>query len=263
MNNPYLSFLKRNVKIILGVFILIGAVNIGATSISNIIMSSNETSTEPIRIMIQATQMSMFICFLFGIVSIIKMFNGAMSIRGDRVGFLKALAVWSIIIALFLSISSILFEIGSKVLIEYATNREVYIISDVLWINLEDVEIKVTDLSLIWFVKTIILRTLTNILMISVGYMVGAIEYRLKIKYNILLFIVIPVIFVGYLINQIIRSEEIILNIIMNIMTMMLYIIEKPMIYAIIQVVLIGICTFIGTKLLIKAPIKDYAHDLI
>lgn len=67
------------------------------------------------------------------------------------------------------------------------------------WISIDNLEFKVADVSLMWFIKSIITRTLTNTLMIFLGYMLGAISYRLKVRTNVILFIEVPILFAGYI----------------------------------------------------------------
>ena len=49
----------------------------------------------------------------------------------------------------------------------------------------------------------------------------------------------------------------------MNFISATLYVIQNPVILIGLQIIGIIVFALIGTKFLIKAPIKDYAHDLI
>lgn len=64
-------------------------------------------------------------------------------------------------------------------------------------------------------------------MLFSLGYMLGSIGYRLKKRTNILVFVVIPVILIGFLANSALRMDEFIMN--------------------------MGV--------VIKAPTKEYAND--
>lgn len=262
-NNPYFKFMKRDFTYTFVLFGSIIMVNLFGTVIADIIETFNGTSAEPIRIFSQAAEMSIILCAVFATIEILKGFNGAISIRGDRVGFLKAFAKWGIILAISASIFSLTLELTSKFIAEMVTGRDVYLISDITWVSIEEVELMPTDISLGWFLSSIVTRFITNMMMVSVGYMIGAIVYRLKVKYNVMLFIVLPLVFVGYIVNYAIRDEDGLLYIVMNILTAVLYVVEKPMMLISAQSIGFVIFTFIGTKLLINAPIKDYAHDLI
>lgn len=263
MNNPYYKFLKRDVKLILILLISIVTVNVGMSVISNIISALDRSSIDPIRFFSQASMLACIMCMVYGINCTVKTFSGVISIRGDRLGFLKAIALWSIVIAIFASLFSVFFEIGCKELMELITKREVYVISDMPWISINNLEFKVDDMSLIWFIKSIITRTLTNALMISLGYMLGAISYRLKVRTNVILFIGLPILFAGYISAQAFKNQDMVLDWMMNFISNMLYIIQNQGILIGLQVMGIIVFAFIGTKLLIKAPIKEYAHDLI
>ena len=124
MNNPYYKFLKRDVKIALIVFISIVTVNVGMSVISNIISALDGGSIEPSRYFSQASMLACIMCMAYGINCTVKTFGGVTSIRGDRLGFLKAIALWSITIAIFASLFSVFFKIGCKVLMELITKRK-------------------------------------------------------------------------------------------------------------------------------------------
>lgn len=263
MNNPYYKFLKRDVKIALIAFISIVTVNVGMSVISNIISALDGSSIEPIRFFSQASMLAYIMCMAYGINCTVKTFGGVISIRGDRLGFLKAIALWSITIAIFASLFSVFFEIGCKVLMELITKRKVYVISGISWISIDNLEFKVADVSLMWFIKSIITRTLTNTLMISLGYMLGSISYRLKVRTNVILFIGVPILFAGYISAQAFKNQDVVLDWVMKFIGATLYVIQNPVILISLQIIGIIVFALIGTKFLIKAPIKDYAHDLI
>lgn len=146
---------------------------------------------------------------------------------------------------------------------ELITKRKVYVISGISWISIDNLEFKVADVSLMWFIKSIITRTLTNTLMISLGYMLGAISYRLKVRTNVILFIGVPILFAGYISAQAFKNQDVVLDWVMKFIGATLYVIQNPVILISLQIIGIIVFALIGTKFLIKAPIKDYAHDLI
>ncbi|MGL5327725.1 MAG: hypothetical protein ACRDD7_00560 [Peptostreptococcaceae bacterium] len=244
-NNPYFKFIKKDFMIVFLLFATIISVNLFGTVIADIIETFKGVSSEPIRIFSQAAQMSTILCAVYGSVEILKSFNGAMSIRGDRVGFLKAFAKWGIILAISVSVFSLTLELGSKFIAEVVTGREVYLISDITWVSLDEVELNPTEVSGAWFFSSILTRIISNIMMISVGYMIGAIIYRLKVKYNVILFVILPLVFGGYIVNYAIRDEEGLMYIVMNVLTFILYIIEKPIILICIQTIIFGVCTLL------------------
>ena len=90
----------------------------------------------------------------------------------------------------------------------------------------------------------------------------GYIFYRLKMKYNILVFILIPGILFGVVFN-ILFSNRYIGDKLGTIMWSITCFVEKPIITIILEILLTGLFIIIGNKFLKNAPIAEYAHDLI
>lgn len=262
-NNPYFNFLKRDFRQILIVFITVVAVNVGITTASNIYMALEPSFERQINLYSQASPMGAMMCFVMGIMFILKNFSGALSIRGDRVGFFKAFALWSVIMAIFMALFGTVFEIAMKTLIEVITHKEVILVSDIQWVELNNVEFMVSKITPLWFLKTIFNRAISNLMLISLGYMLGAIGYRLKKIYNVIIFVIIPIVLISYIGNGSMRGDQFIMNLGLMIINTVVYLCENPMLITVIQIACLGVFSFIGTKFLIKAPTNDYAHDLI
>lgn len=182
--NPYFNFLKKDFRQITSIFIVMIVVNIGTTAISNIYSSLQSYDNEPIRFFSQAGSMGVMICFICGVMITLKNFSAAIAIREDREGYIKAFVIWSLIISLVVAVFGTAIELGYKILIESITNKEVLLISDSIRGYTSDVGFNIINTNFICFLKSIFNRFMTNLTLMSIGYMLGAIGYRLKTIYN-------------------------------------------------------------------------------
>lgn len=263
-NNPYFNFIKRDALQMILILSIIILVNQGSTAVSNIYMALESGFDRTINMYSQATAFSSMFCFIAGIMFILKNFSGAISIRGDRKNLLKAFAVWAIIMSSFMVVFSTTLEVGLKILTEVITHKEVILISDIpMWIQIADMEMKNPEITFMWFIKAIFSRFISSLMLFSMGYMLGAIGYRLKKRTNILVFVVIPVILIGFLVNSALRMDEFIMNMGVAICNIIVYLVENQGLIILISLICIAIFSLIGTKLLIKAPTKEYANDLL
>lgn len=261
--NPYFNFLKKDFRQIILIFIVIIVVNIGTTAISNIYSGLQSYNNEPIRFFSQAGSMGVMVCFICGVMIILKNFSGAIGIRGDRRGFLKAFLMWSLIISLVVAVFGTAIELGYKILIESITNKEVLLISNSIRDYSSNGNFNIIDTNFIWFSKYIFNRFMTNLTLISVGYMLGAIGYRLKPIYNIILFIITPATFIAFIVNMAVKNEGFLMEIGMKFLDKVLFICQNPMMSIFIKLVFMIVTFIIGSRFLIKAPTNEYAHDLI
>ena len=229
-NNPYFNFIKRDSLQMILILSIIILINQGLTAVSNIYMALEPGFDRTINMYSQATAFSSMFCFIAGIMFILRNFSGAISIKGDRKNLLKAFAVWAIIMSSFMVVFSTTLEVGLKILTEVITHKEV---------------------------------TLIGLMLFSLGYMLGAIGYRLKKRTNILVFVVIPVVLIGFLVNSALRIDEFIIIMLVAICNIIVYLVENPGLIILISLICIGVFSLIGTKLLIKAPTKEYSNDLL
>lgn len=263
-NNPYFNFIKRDSLQMILILSIIILINQGLTAVSNIYMALEPGFDRTINMYSQATVFSSMFCFIAGIMFILKNFSGAISIRGDRKNFLKAFAVWAIIMSSFMVVFSTTLEVCLKILTEVITHKEVTLIGDIpMWIQIADMEMKNPDITFMWFIKAIFSRFISSLMLFSLGYMLGSIGYRLKKRTNILVFVVIPVLLIGFLVNSALRMDEFIMNMGVAIYNIIVYLVENPGLIILISLICIGVFSLIGTKLLIKAPTKEYANDLL
>lgn len=176
-----------------------------------------------------------------------------MSIKADRVGYLKAMLLWGIILSVGFALFSYGFDILCKVILEAITKMPVDIYSEMRWINMKRLPVA-TD---------IISRITGNLALFSLALALGAIWYRLKIRTSILLFVVLPVAFTAYGVNFGIRNPETVELLFGKIGDIVLKLLENPVLFTGIKCMGILASSAIGIMLLIKAPIKDYANDLL
>lgn len=106
------------------------------------------------------------------------------------------------------------------------------------------------------------IRFISSLFVMSIAYICGSMFYRLKMKYNILVFILIPGILFGVIFN-ILFSNRYIGDKLGTIMWSITCFVEKPIITIILEILFTVLFIIIGNKFLKNAPIAEYAHDLI
>lgn len=201
----------------------------------------------------QSIPMSIVISVLAGLFYSLMLFSNSMSIKADRVGFIKAALYWGVILGIVLGVGSFIIDIGCKAFIESYTGRSVEIYSQINWINNGAYE----------FGTNLMSRMFNNLILFSTGFMLGAIWYRLKVKYSILIFIVLPIVSVTYAVNYGFRNYEKVEQFGNNILGIFEYLVANQHISNSLKIIGIFIFTLVGIRLLVKAPIKEYANDLI
>lgn len=97
----------------------------------------------------------------------------------------------------------------------------------------------------------------------SLGFMFGAILYRVDIKTNIVLFIVLPIIAALYIIRLSYINADLINRIGESILWIFNYFIQNPSVFYIIEVLVAIIGLGISYLVFKNAPIKEYAHNIL
>lgn len=248
---PYFKYLNDVNKKVLFIFSIIICVNT-ITSISGLIESGFSHNGSLVYTS-QASATSGIIIFLAGMFYSLQLFSQAMSIRADRVGYIKATILWGIILSIGLAIFGYTLDSISKIIAETITGNNVEIYSQTMWIDIDRFRSSMNIFS----------RVFSNLAIFSISFMLGAIWYRLKIKYSILIFVILPICIGTYMVNYGFRNPENMSLIGLKIFDTLGFIIQNQMISISVKSIIILICTLMGIKLLIKAPIKDYANDLI
>lgn len=248
---PYFRYLKdMNMKMV-AIFVTILFINT-ALSIFGTVQSAH-IQDGAINFASQCSVVGGMVCIGVGFFYSFSLFTSTMSIKADRVGYLKASLLWGLALAVGLALFSSVFDVLCKVILEGWTGMSVKVYSEMRWIQMGRLQ-AATD---------IISRITSNMALFSLAFSVGAIWYRLKIKTSVILFLIIPVAFTTYGVNFGMRNPERIEQILDAITGPILFVITNPGIFTGVKIVAIIAFTLIGVRLLIKAPIKDYANDLI
>ena len=248
---PYFKHIWELNKKILIVLPFILCINTASSVWGTLKMAENYN--ESIIYASQSIAFSIVIVILAGLFYSLKLFSHSMSIRADRVGFIKASLIWGIILGIGLGVFGLIIDMGCKMFIEVYTGRTVEIYSQINWVNNGAYE----------FGTSLISRIFNNLILFSTGFMLGAIWYRLKVKYSVLIFVVVPIASVSYLANYGFRNPTKVEEFGNKILNIFEYLMVNQHISNSLKVVGIIIFTIVGVRLLIKAPIKEYANDLI
>lgn len=248
---PYFRYIKdMNIKIIL-VFAFIICINTALPIIG--VVQSKEYQNDVINFVSQCSVSGGIVCLLAGFLYSLAVFASSMNIRADRVGYLKAVLLWGIILSVGFALFSFVFDILCKLILEAWTGMPTNVYSQMKWIDMRNLQLN-TD---------IISRIIGNMTIFSLGFLVGAMWYRLKIRTSIVLFVIIPIAFVGYMVNFGVRNPEKMNMLINNICNIAEQLIKNTVLINTIMSFSIVAFSICGIMLLIKAPIKDYANDLL
>ncbi|MGL5347951.1 MAG: hypothetical protein ACRDA3_11420 [Peptostreptococcaceae bacterium] len=248
---PYFKHIWELNKKILIVLPFVLCINIASSVWGTLKMAENYN--ESIIFSSQSIPFSILIITLAGLFYSLKLFSHSMSIRADRLGFIKASLIWGIILGIGLGVFGLIIDSGCKMFIEVYTGRSVQIYSQINWINNGAYE----------FGTSLISRIFNNLILFSTGFMLGAIWYRLKVKYSVLIFVVLPIASISYLANYGFRNPAKVEEVGTKILSVFEYLMVNQHISNSLKVVGVIIFTIVGARLLIKAPIKEYANDLI
>ena len=177
-----------------------------------------------------------------------------LNIRGDRDACIKSFFKMMIIVIIIAVVSGVVVEFSLDYICKlYNVKAEFYTrTSTVEWLG--------EGMDNIFIILGI--RFISSLFVMSIAYICGSMFYRLKMKYNILVFILIPGILCGVIFN-ILFSNRYIGDKLGTIMWSITCFVEKPIITIILEILLTGLFIIIGNKFLKNAPIAEYAHDLI
>lgn len=251
---PHIMFLKHS-YIYYMIFILIFiSLQVSAFLIEG--LSRGESLGESLSI--YKTQLSVLgILFptVFSLSIAVKEFSGAMSIRADRKAFIKASIIYIIIISLSTLVFVTLIEELINLLANNLSSGTVKLDNETELINMI-----VGDEGIIGnFLGMFICQLAFS----SLGFMFGAIFYRVDIKTNIVLFIALPIIAVLYIIRLSYINADLINRIGESILWIFNYFIQNPSVFYSIEVLVAIIGLGISYLVLKNAPIKEYAHNIL
>lgn len=177
-----------------------------------------------------------------------------LNIRGDRQSCIKAFFKIMLIVIILAVVSGLVVEFSLDYICKfYNVKAEFYTrTSTVEWLG--------EGMDNLFIILGI--RFINSLFFMSIAYICGAMFYRLKMKYNILVFILIPGILFGVVFN-ILFSNSYIGDRLGTIVWSITCFVEKPLVTIILEILLTALFTIIGNKFLKNAPIAEYAHDLI
>lgn len=247
---PYFRYIKDINLNMLFVFIVIIFVN---TFTSVISITKTVYVDGVIDFLSQCTLIGSIACLALGVIYSLSLFNSIMSIKADRVGYLKAVFLWGTILAVGFALFGFGFDMLCKLILESWTKLPVKIYSNLPWIDMGSIQVATGTIS----------RIINNMMMFSIGFGVGAIWYRLKVRTSILLFGVLPIASIVYIFNLGMRNPEKMNIFITNIGNMIANLTGNPLLFTGLKCLLVVVFSISGIMLLIKAPIKDYANDLL
>lgn len=266
--SPYYNIIKRNsIFILLLTFTLITLNTF--TELFTMIKTSSylDNLVDGNIVFVNNSNMAAVITIIiYGVALSYKEFNGAMSIKANRKDYLKYSILSMIILGIILSIFSVASDLVAKFVLEYNTDYNAYVYTN-LGISINEIQSLLEKLGTgisfgIFYQYDInytgsILNTFLSIMKIgSLGFMLGALIYRLKKSTSIIIFIGIPLCIALFLIGNVVNNYEIVTP---NLIQTLLYLIGNN-----ITTISLTILNFIiGILLLKNAPIKEYAHDLI
>ena len=177
-----------------------------------------------------------------------------LNIRGDRDACIKSFFKMMLIVIIIAVVSGVVVEFSLDYICKlYNVKAEFYTrTSTVEWLG--------EGMDNIFIILGI--RFISSLFVMSIAYICGSMFYRLKMKYNILVFILIPGILFGVVLN-ILFSNSYIGDKLGTIAWSITCFVEKPIVTIVLEVLLTALFTIIGNKFLKNAPIAEYAHDLI
>ena len=177
-----------------------------------------------------------------------------LNIRGDRGACIKSFFKIMLIVIILALVSGLVVEFSLDYICKlYNIKAEFYTrTSTVEWLG--------EGMDNIFIISGI--RFLNSLFFMSIAYICGSMFYRLKMKYNILVFILIPGILFGVVLN-ILFSNRYIGDKLETLMWSITWFVEKPIITIILEILFTVLFIIIGNKFLKNAPIAEYAHDLI
>jgi hypothetical protein len=201
----------------------------------------------------QLTILGIFFPALFSLNMSIKEFSGAMSIRADRKAFIKTSIIYIIVISISTLALVSLIEGILTLLANNVSSGNVKLDNEV-----ELMDMIVGDGGII---GSFFGMFISQLAFCSLGFMLGAIIYRVDIKTNIILFVGLPIVAALYITRLSYIKADIITKIGENILWILDYLIHNPSIFYALEVLVFVVTMGLASLMLKNAPIKDYAHS--
>lgn len=258
---PYMKFFNKNTKIYIILFLVMGAflnvLPLIIVTFANLPKQDLSSFTTPLLNYIS------ILIFVYGISIVNKDFSGALSIRADRKNCIKSIILTLIILAFVLSVISIVLIFLSKLSMELITGYNLDIVSllkqDLLWISIPTIiESSTANMPLV-YLNYFINLCISEICIGLIGALLGAFTYRVRKATSFTLLIGLPILILIYIVNFAIKHTQKMLTFLDKIITLF----ANPYILLGLKVGTIFVCITLIILLLRRAPIKDYANDLL
>ena len=251
--NPFYEFFKGYIpKLIMMIFILISVNNI--TPFISDMRSYFSNNREGLIFINSTSDICYMGVFLLTLIFTNNFLPQMLNIRGDRQSCIKAFFKMMLIVVIIAVVSGVVVEFSLDYICKlYNVKAEFYTrTSTVEWLG--------EGMDNIFII--LVIRFINSMFVMSIAYMCGSMFYRLKMKYNILVFILIPGILFGVVCN-ILFNNRYIGDKIETIAWSITCFVGKPIVTIILEILLTALFITIGNKFLKNAPIAEYAHDLI
>lgn len=277
---PYLKMLNKNTYIYMFILLLL-IIGIDGMNLIGAIYTKNYTIEDNFLIFRSETYyilgLVMFIC---SICILQKDFSIAISIKGDRKSYLKSMILYILCLCFVSTVIGVGVEFLESTILNGFTGYDAAIISRSIFWEISEVLNKIQeeitggswatsliyttrDDTLLSILDMIINTFINNFIFSALGLFIGALVYRLKKVTILLLFAGMPVLSTIYLLIEFYKDKYgFVEKHIWTYWSNLGHIITTCQ--NILVKVLIAMIFIIGAiLLLIKAPIKEYAHDLI
>ncbi|MDB8792019.1 hypothetical protein PN398_14950 [Romboutsia sp. 1001216sp1] len=277
---PYLKMLNKNTYIYMFILLLL-IIGIDGMNLIGAIYTKNYTIEDNFLIFRSETYyilgLMMFIC---SICISQKDFSIAISIKGDRKSYLKSMILYIICMCFVFTIIGVGVEFLESTILNGFTGYDAVIISRSIFWEISEVLNKIQeeitggswatsliyttrDDTLLYILDMIINIFINNFIFSALGLFIGALVYRLKKVTILLLFAGMPVLSIIYLLIEFFKGKygfvEKYIETYWSNLGHIIYACQNILVKALIATIFITGAIL----LLIKAPIKEYAHDLI
>lgn len=277
---PYLKMLNKNTYIYILILLLL-IISIDGMNLIGVIYAKNYTIEENFLIFKSEIYYILgLMMFVYSVCISQKDFSIAISIKGDRKSYLKSMILYILCLCFVSTIIGVGVEFLQKIILEGISGYEVSIYNRSIFWEVSEVLNKIhenitgsklftklsfviQDDTLLSILDMIINTFINNFIFSALGLFIGALVYRLKKITTVFLFSGIPLLYVIYLLVEFSKDKyDFVEKYIWTYWSNLGHIISTCQ--NIFIKVLIATIFIIGAiLLLIKAPIKEYAHDLI
>lgn len=259
---PYIKFFNKNTKLYIITFVVIGVLmNILPVVVLKVF---GEVSKDNLYTIVNPilTYLTILV-FVYGVNMVNKDFSGALSIRADRKSCIKAIVMNLIIVSLITSIVGVFLIFLSKLFIEIITgyNIELSVLlrKDMIWTSISALIEPSTSSITLTYLNYFVQICINEICIGLIGAALGAFTYRVRKVSSIAILIGLPILTIIYMVNFAIKNT----NKILIYLEKIIYSFQNPFILLGAKVGIIALCIVFIILLLRKAPIKDYANDLL